>query len=89
MVTCLAPGGAMVVSDKHTQDPLMIEFYHEFKRQQGVSQQEIDAKAQSIQGVMNLNDVEWYQEQFESLGLRHQIIDADWAFISFLVQKPG
>lgn len=89
MTTCLAPGGAMVISDKHTQDPLMIEFYHEFKRQQGVSQQEIEAKAQSLQGVMNLHGVEWYQDQFESLGLQHRIIDADWAFISFLVQKPG
>lgn len=88
MVKCLAPGGVMVISDKHTKDPLMIEFYHEFKRAQGVSQAEIDAKSQSIQEVMHIDSIEWYQKQFESLRLNHYIIDADWAFISFMVQKP-
>ena len=88
MVKCLAPGGVMIISDKHTLDPTMIEFYHEFKRKQGVSQEEIDIKEQRVEGIMYVDDPNWYQQQFDLLKLHHRIIDADWAFISFMVQKP-
>jgi tRNA (cmo5U34)-methyltransferase len=87
IVDQLAPGGVLVLSEKTSLDPLMIQFYHQIKRKNGVSDQEIVDKEKQIQNIMYINSINWYCEQLTKLDLTVHIIDADYAFTSFLCVK--
>lgn len=87
MVDSLRSGGVLIITDKISLDPLMIEFYHDFKREQGVTDQDILSKEKSVAGIMNIDDQAWYQKQFLDLGLTYYVIDADYAFMTFLCFK--
>jgi tRNA (cmo5U34)-methyltransferase len=84
----LTPGGFMVLSEKTSLDPVMIDFYHELKSQHGVSDQEIASKATQVKDIMFINDIEWYLKTLKLIGFdRVQVIDANWCFTSFFCQK--
>jgi tRNA (cmo5U34)-methyltransferase len=77
--------GFLVLSEKTSTDDLPIHFYHKFKKRQGVSQGDIDAKARSVKNIMHINSVEWYIDNLKSTGFKQiHIIDADWCFTTFL-----
>jgi tRNA (cmo5U34)-methyltransferase len=84
----LEPGGFMLLSEKTSLDPTAIHFYHQFKSQQGVSQQEIDHKARSVESIMFIDRPEWYMKYIKLIGFQNiQVIDASWCFTSFLCRK--
>lgn len=84
----LSSDGFAVVSEKISENPTHIKFYHDWKHEQGVSQEEIIAKANSLKGVMKTRDIQWWISCFQKTGFRKiNIIDADWCFCSFLLQK--
>lgn len=84
----LQPGGVLIISEKVSLDPIIISLYHQMKRLRGVSEQEIAEKAKSIKDVMFINDVSWYLKLFEQLNLTAHVIDADYAFATFMCVKP-
>ncbi len=85
MYQCLDKNGFLVLSEKTSNEDLPIHFYHKFKKQQGVSQADIDAKAQSVKNIMHINSVEWYINKLYSTGFSQvHIIDANWCFTTFL-----
>jgi tRNA (cmo5U34)-methyltransferase len=80
--------GFLILSEKTSNDPLPIYFYHRFKSNQGVSEQDIQAKSQSLQGVMFTNDVSWYLDILDSIGFQKiYIVDASYCFTTFLCLK--
>lgn len=84
----LNPGGFLILSEKTSKDTLPIHFYHNIKSKNGVSAEEIVAKAQSLESVMYINDVLWYLNNLAQLGFnRTYIIDANWCFTTFLCLK--
>jgi len=84
----LEPGVFLVLTEKTSLDPTAVHFYHRFKSQQGVSQQEIDAKPQSVESIMFVDRPEWYMKYMKLIGFRNiQIIDASWCFTSFYCEK--
>jgi trans-aconitate methyltransferase len=84
----LAPGGFLIVSDKTSLDPEMIDFYHDFKSSSGISAEEIRAKADSVRNIMHIDQPQWYLETLNSLGFSNtQIIDASWCFTTFFSRK--
>jgi trans-aconitate methyltransferase len=84
----LYDGGFLIVSDKTSNDSPYLQLYHEFKQNQGVSQQEINDKAKSLIGKMFINDQHWYNSALIGAGFRNiSIIDADWCFTTFLAWK--
>jgi trans-aconitate methyltransferase len=84
----LAPGGFLLLTDKTSLDPIAIHFYHQFKSQQGVSQQQIEDKARSVESIMFIDQPEWYMKYMRLIGFRRiQIIDASWCFTSFVCFK--
>lgn len=87
LVNSLRPNGFLIVTDKVSLDPLMIDLYYDFKHSQGVTRSEILAKEHSLQNVMFINGPDWYQEKFTQLGLKYHVIDADYAFMTFLCIK--
>jgi tRNA (cmo5U34)-methyltransferase len=84
----LKPGGFLIVSDKTSLDPTLIEFYHDFKSSMGVSAEEIAAKAASVRDIMYINTPKWYLETLDNLGFKNiQIVDASWCFTTFFCIK--
>lgn len=85
----LNPGGALVMSDKVSDDEFPTRFYHTFKRSAGLSDAEIEAKAQSLAGVMHLDPIDWYFDTLGRLGFQNiNIVNAYWCFATFVAVKP-
>ena len=81
----LNKNGTLIVSDKTSKDDYAIKFYHNIKRQNGVSETEIVAKQNSVENIMFIESPDWYLNQFKQLGFdKHYIFDADWCFTSFV-----
>jgi tRNA (cmo5U34)-methyltransferase len=84
----LRSGGILIISEKISEDPAMIDLYHRWKFDQGVSLLEIDQKARSLQGVMTINSQSWWQDNLNKLGFTQiQIIDASWCFCTYVCVK--
>ena len=80
--------GFLILSEKTSNDPVPIHFYHRFKSSQCVSEQDIQAKSQSLQGVMFINDVSWYLDVLDNIGFQKvYIVDASYCFTTFLCLK--
>lgn len=84
----LVQDGFLILSEKTSNDPLPIYFYHRFKSSQGVSEQDIQAKSQSLQEIMFINDVSWYLDVLANIGFKKvYIVDASYCFTTFLCLK--
>jgi tRNA (cmo5U34)-methyltransferase len=87
MAQAINPGGILILSDKTSKDVVPIHFYHDFKRQNGVSEADIRAKEAAVENVMFINDPKWYLDQLSSHFGKVHVIDASWCFTSFLCIK--
>lgn len=84
----LEPGGILFLSDKTSKDPTCIDFYHDFKRRQGVSDQEIALKARRLESVMHIDPPTWYLAALSQIGFESvHIVDASWCFTTFYCRK--
>ena len=80
--------GFMILSDKTSLDPVCIKKYHEWKSSQGVTQEQIQAKEQSVKDIMFIDNPKWYLDTLQQVGFgRVEIIDANWCFTTFLCRK--
>lgn len=87
MAASIRPGGFMILSDKTSKDSLPIHFYHNFKRQNGVSDADIHAKEAAVENIMFINSPEWYLQQLNQYFGKVYIIDSSWCFTTFLCIK--
>lgn len=84
----LVPGGCFVLSDKVLQSEFTLSLYHDFKRSQGVSEEEIEWKRKSVSGVLVPYPVEWYLDTLKSVGFTNvEIVNAAPSFVTFLAIK--
>lgn len=84
----LSRGGFVILTDKTSMDPIMIDFYHDLKSQAGVSSEEIQQKAQSVKNIMHVDSPQWYLENLKRVGFgTPHIINANWCFTTFLAIK--
>jgi tRNA (cmo5U34)-methyltransferase len=84
----LNPNGILVISEKISLDTIAIEFYHDYKRNSGVSDAEILKKETSVKDIMHINSIEWYQDVFKKIGFsKVHIINAHWCFATFVCEK--
>lgn len=84
----MLPGGMLILSDKTVNDGLELELYHDFKRRNGVTEQEIISKARSVQDIMFIDSPEWYFENLKAIGFSPvRIINAHYCFTTFLARK--
>jgi tRNA (cmo5U34)-methyltransferase len=84
----LLPGGFLILSDKTANSGFELELYHDFKRQQGVSEKEITAKTASVKNIMFINDANWYVDTLTALGFESvSVINAAPCFTTFLAKK--
>lgn len=89
----LNKGGALVIVEKVIGnnarfDEMFIELYHDFKLSNGLSEQEVFAKARAIRGVMSPNTVQENTDILKEVGFRDIDIFFKWCnFVGFIAVK--
>lgn len=84
----LSDDGIFILSEKTTDDLLPKTFYYDFKKNNGVTDQEIKEKEKNLKGILFLQGIDWYLDKLKSVGFdKIYIIDADWCFTTFLCLK--
>jgi hypothetical protein len=81
-------GGFLFLSEKTIQHDYTKDRYYQLKIQHGVSQDEIKSKEKSLEGVMNIDSIDWYFKKLKKFGFKKiDIIDADWGFVTLIAFK--
>jgi tRNA (cmo5U34)-methyltransferase len=80
------PGGALILVEKiigstATLDQLMVETYYRLKSEHGYSQDQIERKRLSLEGVLVPVTADWNREMLRSAGFTE--IDAFWRWFNF------
>ena len=79
--------GYLILTDKTSQSTIVKDWYYDFKRSKGVSDEYIKQKETSLVGVMNSVPVDWYLKTLRDIGFTVDIIHAEYGFITFLCKK--
>jgi SAM-dependent methyltransferase len=80
--------GLLILTDKISLDPVLINLYHQEKLRAGAGQQEIELKEKQVQGVMFIHSRDWYLDTLHSLGFsKIDVINASWCFNTFLARR--
>jgi tRNA (cmo5U34)-methyltransferase len=84
----LEQDGFLILTDKTQNDGKFLDLYHNFKKQQGLTDLEIETKAKQLRNIMYIDSQEWYLSQLKSFNFSDVIIiDADWCFTTFIAKK--
>jgi trans-aconitate methyltransferase len=79
--------GYLILTDKMKQSDKVKEMYYDFKRNNGVADEYIYQKEDSLKTIMHCKSVEWYTSQLTNIGFDIEIIHADLGFVTFLCYK--
>lgn len=82
----LLPGGAFILVEKvlgasANLDGLFVDTYYRMKRENGYTQEQIDRKRMSLEGVLVPVTARWNQELLHSAGFRQ--VDTFWRWCNF------
>jgi uncharacterized glyoxalase superfamily protein PhnB len=84
----MSENGMLILSDKMAFTEDIESLYHNFKRSNGVTEDEIKSKKQSLIGVLNTKSFMWYLNTMEKIGFRDiQIINANMMFNTLYARK--
>jgi hypothetical protein len=79
--------GYLILTDKTKQSDTVKEMYYDFKRNNGVADEYIYQKEDSLKTIMHCESVEWYTSHLTAIGFNIEIIHADLGFVTFLCYK--
>lgn len=86
----LSQNGVLILTDKVSGSPLANELYHDFKRLNGMSEEQIEEKKQRLEGVLTTKSLKWYLDKLGALGFRQiDVVSANTVFVSLLAQQGG
>ena len=81
----LAKNGTLILTEKLQCSDRVHDLYHDFKRCNGISEEEIRSKQQRLQGVLIPHPLSWYLDTLNELGFEQvEIINAHTAFVTFI-----
>lgn len=84
----LSPGGMLLLTDKMSHSGTLENLYHDFKRANGVSEEEIERKKQSLTGVLTTRPLSWYLTVLNDLGFQDsQVINSRFMFTTIYARK--
>ncbi len=85
----LNTGGTLLLSDKTAQPAIVESLYHNFKKSQGVSDEEIAAKKKAIVGVLDSLPSHWYENALKDTGFVDIcVVHANLGFVTWVARKP-
>jgi tRNA (cmo5U34)-methyltransferase len=78
----------LILSEKTENSGLALKQYHQWKSNNGVSDEEIQSKAKSLEGVLFVNSINWYLKNLKSIGFNEiYIANSTWCFTTFVAVK--
>ena len=84
----LDTNGVLILTDKTSNSGIELDLYHDFKRGQGVSEQDIANKAHSVKNIMYIDPPEWYLSTLADIGFVDiKIVNASPCFTTFMASK--
>lgn len=85
----LRAGGLLIITDKMDHTPELESLYHDFKRCNGVSEEIIQKKKKSLEGVLVTRPLSWYLDTLHDLGFVDlQVINSRYMFTTLYARKP-
>ena len=85
----MSAGGVLILSDKVTSSELTHDLYYDYKRDNGVTEAEIEKKRQQIEGILVTYPSSWYLNALSNLGFEQiEIVNANAAFVTFMAVNP-
>ncbi len=83
----LSHHGVLILTEKISGSALANELYYDFKRSNGVTEEEIEEKKQRLEGVLTTYPIKWYLEKLDQLGFKQiDVINANTVFVTFLAR---
>ncbi len=84
----LGPNGVLILTEKVSGSLLANELYYDFKRQNGMTEEQIEEKKQRLEGVLITYPLQWYMDTLNRLGFKQvDVINANTVFVTLLVQQ--
>jgi tRNA (cmo5U34)-methyltransferase len=84
----MAEGGTLVLTEKIAQSAPMERLYHDFKRRQGMSDEQISHKKAQIVGVLVPFPLIWYFTVLQDIGFAEvQVLHAEYNFVTLMAVK--
>ena len=84
----LRPNGVLILTEKVSGSALANELYYDFKRSNGMTEQQIEEKKQRLAGVLTTYPLNWYLEKLTSVGFRRvEVINAHPVFVTLLASR--
>lgn len=84
----LNPDGVLILTEKISASPLANELYYDFKRANGMTEEQIEEKKQRLEGVLVTHPLAWYQEKLAALGFNQvDVINANTVFVTLLASR--
>jgi SAM-dependent methyltransferase len=84
----LSPSGLVIISDKMTHSVETENLYHNFKRNNGVSEEIIQSKKLSLVGILTCMPLTWYLETMHKIGFVDiQVINTRYMFSTIYAKK--
>lgn len=81
----LTSGGVLILTEKVAGSQLANDLYHDFKRRNGMTDEQIEEKKQRLEGVLIPYPIDWYMGMLKSLGFDSvEIINVNTVFVTFL-----
>ncbi len=85
---CLSDKGILILSEKIQGSCLINDLYYDFKRYNGIQEDEILAKKNALAGILNTKSLQWYIETLKSVGFESiEVIDASFSFVTLMAEK--
>jgi hypothetical protein len=85
IIAALEQGGIAIISEKTTDTEA--DLYYIWKKKQGVSEQEILEKEQSLKGVLFLDAPGWYEKLFKDLDCDVEVFNNKLGFYTWIIHK--
>lgn len=83
----LNPNGALILTEKVLGSQLANDLYHDFKRRNGMTEEQIEEKKQRLEGVLIPYPVDWYINELTAMGFQSvEVINVNTVFVTFLVR---
>lgn len=80
--------GTLIITDKMQHTDLIETLYHEFKRNNGITDEEIETKKQSLIGVLDPKPLTWYINTLTEIGYSDiQVINSNLMFTTIYARK--
>lgn len=84
----LRDNGLLILSEKIESSAFVHSLYHDFKRSNGLTEEEILEKQKRLAGVLTTYPLAWYFETLYNLGFKSvDVVDAHYAFVTLVAQN--